>query len=245
MANLQKVIKLTQEQYDILASGGTVGDYTGLDPNYIYLVEDDKEYVPLLTDITGLTLSYLWRNNLTDFRIKYGAETWIVNIFQHGTGMSAKTGCRVNNRLGYYDYLPPIGGSTTLLSDILDGDVVPFKNYIITDDLNNYYVKNVSIIPTDDGTLDIGSSSYKFNDVYANGTVYMKSLQGSANSNFVMGLTSGYAFVPSYDNSLSLGTGLNRWRNLYLTGNLTDGTNSITVAQVVAKQDAIEIKRFI
>ena len=41
MAQLQKIIKVTQEQYDTLKSGGSVGSYTGIDPNYIYLVEDD------------------------------------------------------------------------------------------------------------------------------------------------------------------------------------------------------------
>jgi hypothetical protein len=41
MAQLQKIIKVTQEQYDILQSGGTVGDYTGIDPSFIYLVEDN------------------------------------------------------------------------------------------------------------------------------------------------------------------------------------------------------------
>lgn len=45
MANLQKVIKVTQQQYDILAAGGTVGDYTGLDANYLYLVVDENNYV--------------------------------------------------------------------------------------------------------------------------------------------------------------------------------------------------------
>lgn len=45
MANLQKVIKVTQAQYDILAAGGTVGSYTGLDDNYVYLVEDTNEYI--------------------------------------------------------------------------------------------------------------------------------------------------------------------------------------------------------
>lgn len=39
--NLQKFIKVTQEQYNTLASGGTVGSYTGLSSNYIYLVEDN------------------------------------------------------------------------------------------------------------------------------------------------------------------------------------------------------------
>ena len=50
MANLQKVVKLTQAQYDTLASGGTVGDYTGLDENYIYLVENNDEY-PTITQL--------------------------------------------------------------------------------------------------------------------------------------------------------------------------------------------------
>ena len=45
--NLEKVIKLTQAQYDILAAGGTVGSYTGLDDSYIYLIEG--------TDFTGAT----------------------------------------------------------------------------------------------------------------------------------------------------------------------------------------------
>ena len=38
--NLQKFIKVTQEQYNTLANGGTVGSYTGINSNYIYLVED-------------------------------------------------------------------------------------------------------------------------------------------------------------------------------------------------------------
>lgn len=45
MANLEKIIKVTQEQYDILASGGKVGDYVGLQDEYIYMIEDTNEYI--------------------------------------------------------------------------------------------------------------------------------------------------------------------------------------------------------
>jgi len=38
---------------------------------------------------------------------------------------------------------------------------------------------------------------------------------------------------------LGTGTGKNRWRDLYLSRNLTDGTNSISVANIVNKQDAL------
>lgn len=43
MAQLQKIIKVTQEQYNTLQNGGTVGSYTGINANYIYLVEDSSE----------------------------------------------------------------------------------------------------------------------------------------------------------------------------------------------------------
>ena len=41
MNTLQKIVKVTQQQYDILKNDGTVGDYTGLNSNYIYLVQED------------------------------------------------------------------------------------------------------------------------------------------------------------------------------------------------------------
>lgn len=46
MVNLEKIIKVTQEQYNILASGGKVGDYVGLQDEYIYIVEDENTYLP-------------------------------------------------------------------------------------------------------------------------------------------------------------------------------------------------------
>lgn len=42
MPNLQKVVKVTQAQYNTLKNGGTVGSYTGINPQYIYLVEEDS-----------------------------------------------------------------------------------------------------------------------------------------------------------------------------------------------------------
>ena len=35
MGTLQKIVKVTQQQYDKLKNGGTVGDYTGINSNYI------------------------------------------------------------------------------------------------------------------------------------------------------------------------------------------------------------------
>lgn len=41
MNTLQKIVKVTQPQYDILKTGGTIGGYTGINNNYIYLVQED------------------------------------------------------------------------------------------------------------------------------------------------------------------------------------------------------------
>ena len=41
MDTLQKIVKVTQQQYDTLKNGGTVGGYTGLNASYLYLVQED------------------------------------------------------------------------------------------------------------------------------------------------------------------------------------------------------------
>ena len=43
MAQLEKFIKVTQEQYNTLQEGGTVGSHTGINPNFIYLVENNGD----------------------------------------------------------------------------------------------------------------------------------------------------------------------------------------------------------
>jgi hypothetical protein len=41
MAQIEKFIKVTQEQYNTLQAGGTVGSHTGINPNFIYFVENN------------------------------------------------------------------------------------------------------------------------------------------------------------------------------------------------------------
>ena len=72
------------------------------------------------------------------------------------------------------------------------------------------------------GYVDIGSNSTPFDRgyiTYLNAPVSM------------------VTFKPQYDNSLDLGASGRRWRNIYLVGNLTDGTNSITIADIAKKSD--------
>ena len=42
MATLQKIVKLTQSQYNTLKNGGTVKGETGLNDEWLYLVPDSS-----------------------------------------------------------------------------------------------------------------------------------------------------------------------------------------------------------
>ena len=53
-SNLQKIIKLTAAQYETLANGGTVGEYTGLNSDFLYMVQDSVMYQPLDSDLTQI-----------------------------------------------------------------------------------------------------------------------------------------------------------------------------------------------
>lgn len=55
MAQLEKFIKVTQEQYNTLANGGTVGNHTGINPNFIYLVENNGGDTPSAGGATVIT----------------------------------------------------------------------------------------------------------------------------------------------------------------------------------------------
>ena len=59
MADLKKIVKLTSEQYQILADGGTVGSYTGLNPEFMYLTPADGSGVASAVKTTNnITLSF-------------------------------------------------------------------------------------------------------------------------------------------------------------------------------------------
>ena len=51
--------------------------------------------------------------------------------------------------------------------------------------------------------------------------------------------TSNRLLQPKGNGALDLGTSSRRWKNFYVAGNISDATNSITVADIVAKQDAL------
>ena len=65
-----------------------------------------------------------------------------------------------------------------------------------------------------------------------NGALRIKQLSGTGD--FAI---SDIGIIPKNINSANLGDSSNRWNNLYLSGNLSDGTNSVKVADIATKAD--------
>lgn len=53
------------------------------------------------------------------------------------------------------------------------------------------------------------------------------------------GIAVGAKLYPGSNNTYDLGSSTNKWKDLWLSGYLRDGTNSISVASIAAKQDAL------
>ena len=65
-----------------------------------------------------------------------------------------------------------------------------------------------------------------------NGDLRIRQLSGTGD--FAI---SNIGIIPKNINSANLGDSSNKWNNLYLAGNLSDGTNSVTVADIATKND--------
>lgn len=98
--NLQKIIKLTQNQYDILSNGGTVGDYKGLNDNYLYLIQDNNEYatVDYVDDkVDGISKAYV---GLIGTANDYANSTfYLLNVMPNSWNGTWRVKYRVDARL--------------------------------------------------------------------------------------------------------------------------------------------------
>lgn len=116
-----------------------------------------------------------------------------------------------------------------------------------------------ALYPAQNNVKDLGTSSYYWKDFYLAGYTYFKDITGSVTRTWRMG-ESQYgtielktsndggtnwanrysfqtgSFCPTVANTVDLGNdnANQKWRNLYLSGVLSDGTNSISIAQIVA-----------
>lgn len=184
---LQKIIKLTQTQYDILSNGGTVGGYTGLNDNYLYLIQDDTNYQPLDGDLTAIAAlsgtGYLKRtgNNVwTLDNSTFATQTWVTNQ-GYITGI---TSAMVTTALGYtpYNSSNPAGYITTAaLSGYATQQWVTNQGYLTSVSWNDVQNKpNFATVATSGSYNDLSNKPNiptHASDVNDYGSVYVNPSQ--------------------------------------------------------------------
>ena len=107
-----------------------------------------------------------------------------------------------------------------------------------------------------DGAQTIsGAKTFSTSPILNNG-VYLKGKNSSSTQYGLIGISSannvvinpdsvsdtiiyGNRFRPGSGATPDLGSSSNKWKDIYLSGSLSDGTNSISVANIVAKQNAL------
>ena len=116
-------------------------------------------------------------------------------------------------------------------------------------DSSNYIVVGVGIRPYAADSSDLGSSSYTWKDIYTSGKIELTNistnyqwdiyqdtygyLRFSRNTNNRL-LLGYYQMYCGADNNFDLGTNTFRYKDIYVAGNLSDGTNTVTIADLAA-----------
>ena len=134
--------------------------------------------------------------------------------------------------------------------------VDPYNNLTIS--LNNalrYLYGDTQFSGAPTGLRDLGSNQYKWKDIYLSGNAYLGDtnhyirkgsgsniLELGANGNTILTIgnsTSALAsnFRANADNAKDLGGSSIRWKDLYLSGNLSDGTNSVSASYLATISD--------
>ena len=198
-----------------------------------------------------------------------GNKTFKGNSFFAYTGdvtfaSSPKFGANI---LPYDNNNSDIGSASYAWKDLYLAGKVAFPDYSLTSDSTYFYIKNANnvsllqitqsgtvitsgtIRPSANNSLDFGSSSYAWKDLYLSGDL-------KSGTNYIT-LNNSYGNFALYRNNslmqdwsttassiavtfrprapdLDLGTSSYAWRDLFLAGNLSDGTNTATVADIAA-----------
>lgn len=106
-----------------------------------------------------------------------------------------------------------------------------------------------SHIPQTHNTYNLGNANFMWKDLYLSGKVYGSNSGNTdvyKNNSLIFrfqpnGFASCNYLIPVNNERGDLGISSNKWRDIYLARNLTDGTNSVTVAEIIKKRTTITI----
>ena len=103
-------------------------------------------------------------------------------------------------------------------------------------------------LPEDNGTLDLGQNDLRWKDLYLSGTIFQTNYNVSWNNGIIINNSSDSTMfyigsdkscwiygklIPSGGN-VDIGDGGHKIRNMYISNNITDGTNTVSITDLAA-----------
>lgn len=163
MPSLEKVIKLTQEQYNTLASGGTVGEYTGLDSSYLYMVENMGDIIDISNGITSAIKEYIEANPST--MLKYNGYVYVPQYVDSGDTIPHYYSCLEADSEQMHSLI--IDWDNLDIEDVYDYDILTLHQSIKT--LNT--------------TLSTSQSTSSSENIVGTGTINLHKIAKTGNYN--------------------------------------------------------------
>jgi len=243
MANLKDVIYISNEDYDTLVTTGTVtieGTTLTYDENCVYVTPDKLASTTedgLMSASDKSKLDGLDNANLVH---KTGDETV--------DGVKTFTSYPIAKGMNFYsDASSPSGNFLGIINDNGYNAKIKFSDY-------GFIFTGNSVGALKDNATDLGAASYRWKDLYLNGSINFgdgatiskdSSNRINLNYNSDAKVKIGSAETTfknrvgaDADNTYDIGRDTVRWKDAYIAGNLSDGTNSIAVANIASLDTA-------
>lgn len=204
-------------------------------PNYIYLVPNNNE------EETNIYDEYIWLADSEEYEKIGGVD---IDLTSYVTLDTTQT----------------ITGKKTFTDDVIVSKVTTSSGNLILSSVTGEIVCDCYFKPSANNALDLGTSALRWKDLYLSGNAIISG-GGTREYRFVSsngyyfdftfyenGVNNGTAFqivygtsvnskhiIPFSTNDYDFGDSSHFWRHLYLTGNISDGTNTVSVANIASK----------
>lgn len=195
-------------------------------PNYIYLVPNNDEEEANIYD------EYIWLADSQEYEKIGGVDIDLTNYVTLGTDQT-------------------ITGKKTFTDDVIVSKITTSSRNLILSSVTGEIVCECYFKPSASNALDLGTVALYWRDLYLSGKYYLgtnKYIYLDSSNRIVLSNNGdrlkidslGNVWyvanaIPLVTNSYDLGSVSNYWKNLYLTGNISDGANTVSVTNIASK----------
>ena len=195
-------------------------------PNYIYLVPNNDEEESNVYD------EYIWLADSEEYEKIGGVDIDLTSYVTLDTDQT-------------------ITGKKSFTDDVIASKITTSSGNLTLSSATGEIVCDCYFKPSANNALDLGTAALKWKDLYLSGKYYLdankyiyldssNSIVFSNNADILKIDSTGNVWfvanaIPLVTNSYDLGSNTNYWKNLYLTGNISDGANTVSVANIASK----------